>query len=443
MKQFGHELRILLLALLAGLPGSVIALYLLWTGGYSGKVFWTLTLLIVSVWLFAAFSVREKVAGPLRTVANLLEAMRQGDFSIRARDALGGDALSEVMQQVNAMGETLHSQRLGALEATALLRKVMEEIDVSIFAFDEVNRLQLVNHAGARLLAQPTERLLSRDAETLGLSDCLRGELSQTIQRTFPSGAGRWGISRSTFREGGKPHQMLVITDLTRALREEELQAWQRLVRVLGHELNNSLTPIKSIAGTLEGMVKREPLPEDWRDDMTRGLSVIASRSEALGRFTGAYAKLAGLPRPVWAVVPVRDWVERTVRLETRMSVRIDYGPEFIMKADGDQLDQLLINLLRNAVDASLETGSQLVVVSWSKTGTKLEVRVIDEGLGLSGTANLFVPFFTTKPAGSGIGLVLSRQIAEAHGGQLTLENRQDGCGCVARLNFDFEHTAA
>ncbi len=443
MKQFGHELRILLWALLAGFPGSVIALYLLWTGGHSGKVFWTLTLLIASVWLFAAFSVREKVAGPLRTVANLLEAMRQGDFSIRARDALGGDALSEVMQQVNAMGETLHSQRLGALEATALLRKVMEEIDVSIFAFDEVNRLQLVNHAGARLLAQPTERLLSRDAETLGLSDCLRGELSQTIQRTFPSGAGRWGISRSTFREGGKPHQMLVITDLTRALREEELQAWQRLVRVLGHELNNSLTPIKSIAGTLEGMVKREPLPEDWRDDMTRGLSVIASRSEALGRFTGAYAKLAGLPRPVWAAVPVRDWVERAVRLETRMSVRIDYGPEFVMKADGDQLDQLLINLLRNAVDASLETGSQLVVVSWSKTSTKLEVLVKDEGLGLSGTANLFVPFFTTKPAGSGIGLVLSRKIAEAHGGQLTLENRQDRSGCVARLNFDFEHTDA
>ena len=436
MTRIGHELRVLLLALLAGLPGSAIALYLLWTGGFSSKVFWTLALLIAGIWLGAAYSLRENVAGPLRTLANLLEAMREGDFSIRARTVIGTDALSEAMQQVNAIGETLHAQRLGALEATALLRKVMEEIDVGVFAFDEVNRLQLVNRAGARLLVQPTERLLQRDAEALGLSDCLTGDFSQTIQRTFPSGAGRWGISRSSFREGGKPHQMLVITDLTRALREEELLAWQRLVRVLGHELNNSLTPIKSIAGSLETIVKREPLPEDWRDDMARGLSVIASRSEALSRFTGAYAKLAGLPRPVLAAVSVGAWVERTARLETRLQVSVETGPPVILQADGDQLDQLLINLLRNAADASLETGSPKVSVSWKKVGAKLELLVKDEGLGLSGSANLFVPFFTTKPSGSGIGLVLSRQIAEAHGGQLTLQNRTDGSGCVAQLEL-------
>ena len=436
MTRIGHELRVLLLALLAGLPGSAIALYLLWNGGFSSQVFWTLALLIVGIWLGAAYSLRENVAGPLRTLANLLEAMREGDFSIRARTVIGTDALSEAMQQVNAIGETLHAQRLGALEATALLRKVMEEIDVGVFAFNEVNRLQLVNRAGARLLAQPTERLLQRDAEALGLSDCLVGDFSQTIQRTFPSGAGRWGISRSSFREGGKPHQMLVITDLTRALREEELLAWQRLVRVLGHELNNSLTPIKSIAGSLETIVKREPLPEDWRDDMARGLSVIASRSEALSRFTGAYAKLAGLPRPVLTAVSVGAWVERTARLEPRLQVSVESGPPVILQADGDQLDQLLINLLRNAADASLETGSSNVSVSWKKVGTKLEVLVKDEGLGLSGSANLFVPFFTTKPGGSGIGLVLSRQIAEAHGGQLTLQNRPESCGCVARLEL-------
>ena len=436
MTRIGHELRVLLLALLAGLPGSVIALYMLWTGEFSSKIFWTLALLIVGIWLGAAYSLRENVAGPLRTVANLLEAMREGDFSIRARTVIGTDALSEAMHQVNAIGETLHAQRLGALEATALLRKVMEEIDVGVFAFDEVNRLQLVNRSGARLLAQPTERLLQRDAEALGLSDCLVGDFSQTIQRTFPSGAGRWGISRSSFREGGKPHQMLVITDLTRALREEELLAWQRLVRVLGHELNNSLTPIKSIAGSLETIVKREPLPEDWRDDMARGLSVIASRSEALSRFTGAYAKLAGLPRPVLTAVSVGAWVERTARLEIRLPVFVESGPPVMLQADGDQLDQLLINLLRNAADASLETGSSNVSVSWKKVGTKLEVLVKDEGLGLSGSANLFVPFFTTKPGGSGIGLVLSRQIAEAHGGQLTLQNKPDASGCVARLEL-------
>lgn len=432
--RLGHETRLLLLALLAGFPGSAIALYVLWADGYSSKVFWTLAFLIVSIWLAAAFSVRENVAGPLRTIANLLEAMRKGDFSIRARGAGGNDALAEVTRQVNAMGDTLHSQRLGALEATTLLRKVMEEIDVGIFAFDERNRLKLVNQAGARLLSQPAERLLDRDANALGLFDCLEGGLSRTVQRTFPRGPGRWGISRSAFREGGKPHQMLVITDLTRALREEELQAWQRLVRVLGHELNNSLTPIKSIAGSLESLAKRDPLPADWRDDMTRGLSVIANRSEALGRFTGAYAKLAKLPHPVMAEVNVQRWVERVARFETRLVIGIEPGPDITIQADGDQLDQLLINLLRNAVEASIETGSKSATIAWSRINIGLELWVKDEGPGLSGTANLFVPFFTTKPGGSGIGLVLCRQIAEAHGGQLTLESRRDRGGCVAHL---------
>ncbi len=432
--RLGHETRLLLLALLAGFPGSAIALYVLWADGYSSKVFWTLAFLIVSIWLAAAFSVRENVAGPLRTIANLLEAMRKGDFSIRARGAGGNDALAEVTRQVNAMGDTLHSQRLGALEATTLLRKVMEEIDVGIFAFDERNRLKLVNQAGARLLSQPAERLLDRDANALGLFDCLEGGLSRTVQRTFPRGPGRWGISRSAFREGGKPHQMLVITDLTRALREEELQAWQRLVRVLGHELNNSLTPIKSIAGSLESLAKRDPLPADWRDDMTRGLSVIANRSEALGRFTGAYAKLAKLPHPVMAEVNVQRWVERVARFETRLVIGIEPGPDITIQADGDQLDQLLINLLRNAVEASIETGSKSATIAWSRINIGLELLVKDEGPGLSGTANLFVPFFTTKPGGSGIGLVLCRQIAEAHGGQLTLESRRDRGGCVAHL---------
>ncbi len=432
--RLGHGTRLLLLALLAGFPGSAIALYVLWADGYSSKVFWTLAFLIVSIWLAAAFSVRENVAGPLRTIANLLEAMRKGDFSIRARGAGGNDALAEVTRQVNAMGDTLHSQRLGALEATTLLRKVMEEIDVGIFAFDERNRLKLVNQAGARLLSQPAERLLDRDANALGLFDCLEGGLSRTVQRTFPRGPGRWGISRSAFREGGKPHQMLVITDLTRALREEELQAWQRLVRVLGHELNNSLTPIKSIAGSLESLAKRDPLPADWRDDMTRGLSVIANRSEALGRFTGAYAKLAKLPHPVMAEVNVQRWVERVARFETRLVIGIEPGPDITIQADGDQLDQLLINLLRNAVEASIETGSKSATIAWSRINIGLELLVKDEGPGLSGTANLFVPFFTTKPGGSGIGLVLCRQIAEAHGGQLTLESRRDRGGCVAHL---------
>src|SRR5580698_2602092 len=424
-----HEQRILVMALVAGSPAVITSMLVLWLGDYTPRAQWTLTTLIVGVWLGFCFALRERVASPLRTLANLLEAMREGDYSIRARHSKSGDAMGEVMQQVNAMSATLREQRLGAMEATTLLRKVMEEINVAVFAFDGDRRLRLVNRAGERLLNQPAVRLLEQSAELLGLSQYLEGE----EQRTFPGGTARWGTSRSLFREGGLPHQLVVVTDLTQPLREEELKAWQRLVRVLGHELNNSLTPIKSIAGSLESILARDPRPEDWEADTRRGLAVIAARSEALSRFMSAYATLAKLPQPKIMPVGVAELVRRVARLETRITPQVVPGPEIVIQADADQLEQLLINVIRNAADASLETGGG-VRVGWERQDSKLTVWVRDEGQGLPNTANLFVPFFTTKPNGSGIGLVLSRQIAEAHGGVLTLQNAAEGPGCEARL---------
>ncbi len=430
-----HEIRIQLLALAAGAPAVIAVFIMMYIEGYSAKVQWTVAVLVLGVWIGCVLAVGEHVASPLRTLANLLEAMREGDYSIRARGAGINDALGEVMQQVNAMGATLRAQRLGALEATTLLRKVIEEIDVAIFAFNAESKLALVNPAGERLLGSPSERMMGLPAADLGLAEYLDGDGERTVQRAFAGGNGRWGISRSMFREGGIPHSLIVITDLTRPLREEELQAWQRLVRVLGHELNNSLTPIRSIAESLGSILRRQPRAEDWEEDMLHGLGIIGSRSESLSRFIGAYARLAKLPRPKLDPVDVRSWVERVTMLEPRLRPLVDPGPPTVIQADADQLEQVLINLVRNAVDASLETGGT-VHVGWQRLTNSVQVYVRDEGHGLSNTANLFVPFFTTKPGGSGIGLVLSRQITEAHGGSLALRNRTDRPGCEAIITL-------
>ncbi len=434
-RELSHDRRVLLMTLAAGLPGIVVSLLLLWLGDFTPKVQWTLAIFIVFAWLGFAFAVRERVMRPLQTLANLLAALSEGDFSVRGRAPKGDEALGLAMHEVNTLSATLREQRLGAVEATQLLRQIMVEIDVAVFAFDDNRRLRLVNHAGERLLAGSARELLGRDANVLGLGETLDGPAPRVIDVAFPGGAGRWDIRRGAFRQGGRPHQLLVLSDLSQTLREEELQAWKRLVRVLSHEINNSLAPIKSMAGSLKDMLGRESHPADLLPDLTRGLEVIAGRSEALIRFMQSYARLARLPPPMRETLNVGLWVRRVAGLETRLPVEVLAGPAISIAADGDQLDQLLINLVNNAVDAALETGGG-VRVGWGRRNGALEVWVEDDGPGLADTANLFVPFFTTKRSGSGIGLVLCRQIAEAHGGTLTLRNRHDTPGCTAKLRI-------
>jgi len=434
-KKLSHERAVFLQVLLGGLPAVIVAMWYLWFGDSAPKVQWTLSLLVLGFWLILALAVQARVVRPLQTMANLLSALREGDFSVRARGARRDEPLGDVMTEINTLSRTLQEQRLGALEATALLRTVMEEIEVAIFAFDSDGRLRLANHAGQLLLGKPAERILGREAAEIGLAECLTGDPARLLTTTFPSGSGRWGMRRSHFREGGRPHHLVVIGDLSRTLREEETRAWQRLVRVLGHELNNSLAPIKSIAGSLGSLLRRAPRPADWEDDMRGGLDIIENRADSLSRFMQAYARLARLPVPSLAPCEVPALIHRVAALETRLPVTVREGPALTVSCDAAQIEQVLINLLKNAVEASLETGGG-VRLSWKKTGAQLVIAVEDDGPGLASTANLFVPFFTTKAEGSGIGLVLCRQIAENHHGSLTLANRDGAPGCVAQLKL-------
>lgn len=438
--------QIFALALGAGVPGALTAIWILWTEPYTPKVQWTLSVIILSTLFGLAASVRTRVVVPLQTLANLLAALREDDFSIRGRlrqdygaqgrTANPDDPLGAALVEINALAETLHEQRLGAVEASSLLRTVMEQIDVAVFAFDPQKRLRIVNRTGERLMGKSMEHMLGRTAEELALAEWF-GEAPRVVDISPPgSGPGRWEVRRTTFRLGGLPHDLLVLSDVSRPLREQERQAWQRLIRVIGHELGNSLGPIKSIAGSLENLLQRHPPPDDWRDDMQRGLQVIASRTDSLSRFTGASARLARLPAPKLTPVVLKPLIQRVTTFDTRVAVAVKPGPDVTIEADADQLEQLLINLLRNAADACLEAGGGTVTVGWRRTKANMEISVEDEGPGLANTSNLFVPFFTTKPGGSGIGLVLCRQIAEGHGGSLTLENRKDARGCRARLTL-------
>ena len=435
MRRITYERRVLLLALAGGAPAVAVAMGLLWWGELSTKVQYTGSLLILGAWWGMALYLRDTLAFHLRTLAGLLGAIREGDFSMRATAARDDDAMGEVMREVNGLTETLRHQRLSAVEAIALLKRMLAEIDVAVIGIDTHGRLRLVNQRAERLLGEPSERLLGRPACDLGLDRFLEGDSPRLCDLALPGAAGRWELRRGTFREGGLSQTLLLLSDLTQTLREEERQAWQRLIQVLRHEINNSLAPIDSLAGSLAGLLARRPRPGDWEQDLSQGLGVIANRAAALHRFMGAYARLTRLPKPKLAPVCVPDWITRIAGLETRLAIAITPGPPVTIQADGDQLDQLLINLFNNAVDAARETAGT-VRITWATRGRYLELHVEDDGPGLANTTNLFVPFFTTKPHGAGIGLVLCRQIAEAHHGSLSLTNRSTAPGCCATLRL-------
>ncbi len=444
-KKLPHELIVQFLAGLAALPGAVATLALLWSGDHSEKVRWTFSALVLLVPAGCVAAVRARVTYPMGTLTNLLAALREGDYSLRSRRARRDDSLGEVMQEINALGETLQARRREAREATTLLRAVMAEIPVAVFTFNDDGGLNLVNRTGAALLGRGERELLGREAAELGLGECLEGEAARTFSGRFPGAPGggetRWGMRRAEFRENGRPHRLLVLADLSRPLREEEREAWRRLIRVLGHEINNSLTPIGSLAGSLGTTLDRRAA--DWEDDLREGLGIIANRAEGLGRFLAEYARLARLPPPDRRPTRAAEVATRAAAMETRAAVTVLPGPEVTFPADAGQVEQALINLIRNGTDAAREAAGDSagpVRLGWTADGPAAEVAffVEDDGPGLApGAGNLFVPFFTTKPGGSGIGLALSRQIAEAHGGTLTLENRPDGTrGCRATLRL-------
>jgi PAS domain S-box-containing protein len=430
-RRFRSHTRIFFLVLLAAGPAWLIAsLFILgWDTEPAARL--SVFVLVTSVLLIGAGAVVRRFVRPLQSLANMLEALREGDYSMRGRNTDPDDAFGEVMIEANSLSSTLYDQRLEALEAGVLLQKVIADVDIALFAFDGDGRLRLVNRAGAELFGESRDQLRNRSARDLGLADMLVEQSGRIVSHEFPTGTSRWEIRLRSIREAGRPLDLLVITDVSRALREEERQAWRRLVRVMGHELNSSLTPIKSMASTVQKLVAREPLPDDWRSDADSGLAIIHDRADALGRFVGAYARLARLPPPSKTETDLAVLINRAVSLfGDRVSIRV--GPSARLSIDADQIEQVLINLIKNAVEAVDEIGA--VNVRWALNAESVIVEVLDEGTGLAKTDNLWVPFFTTKQGGTGLGLVLSREIIENHAGEISLSNRKDRQGCIARV---------
>ena len=446
------EKRVAFYAVLAALPGVAFGTTLIWTSAWPRDVKIAVTALEFFLWLVLTLVLLDQIVRPLQTLSNVVGALREEDYSFRARGAAPNDALGELALEINSLADILTEQRIQTIEATALLRRVVDEIDAPLFTFDPDHVLRLVNAAGERLLQQPAARLLGQTAAELELNACFEARNEMLVALPYSTPNARWMVRQSSFRQNGVPHTLIVLSDVSRALREQERSAWQRLIRVLGHELNNSLAPIISIAGSLASRLPLRELPEAQNADFQRGLNIIESRTAALHRFLQSYRRLAQMPSPTLQPVELRPLLERVAVLETRLNVEIASGPDLVLMIDPDLIEQMLINLVRNAVDAALEQAQSpqagsppaepKVSMRWEQFDREGALMVEDNGIGLLNPSNAFVPFYTTKPGGSGIGLVLSQQIAEAHGGTIELANRQNARGCIVKVLLPQQHAS-
>jgi nitrogen fixation/metabolism regulation signal transduction histidine kinase len=434
------ELRLFLLVLLTGLPGVALCFIILWSNAYSLDHKIEGTVAVLALWLGLSVSARDLVIHAIQALSNVVSALKEDDFSFRATQAVPGDALGDLALEINSLSQALERERIGAMESASLLRKVMAETGTAIFAFSPDERVRLLNRGGAILLGKPEDRILHKTAGELGIRNLLEGPVSETI--SWPPGSfdRRWIVRRTHFRQHGIRHRLVVIAEASEALRAEERIAWQKLVRVLGHEFNNSLAPIKSLARTLSRMARNSAvLPDDDRQNFTHGLDVISDRAESLNRFLQSYTHLTRLPQPRQQPIALRALTDHVINLESRLKIMQLGGPDIDVNVDPDQMEQALINLAKNAVESVMlipsdEVEPGAVSISWDLTDSGTNIWIRDKGLGLAGSENLWVPFYTTKEHGSGIGLLLSRQIIEAHGGTLSLGNRDDVTGCEVHI---------
>jgi nitrogen fixation/metabolism regulation signal transduction histidine kinase len=392
---------------------------------------------IVSLgWLaIVATQVRATLLRHIRRLNNLVEAARAQDYSIRAVIGDEADDLAELYRQINTLINDLETGRHAEQELLAMLRKVVGQIRVAIVVCDAQDRIRLVNPAAAKLLCAAPGDMIGEAFERTALATLPLSAEPRTIDHTFPGAESRWQVNQLWYRHQGRPSRIVFIVDVRQVLADEEILMWQRLIRVIGHEVNNSLAPISSLCQTLETILARGD-PRDVGESVHEGLQVIGQRAKGLQEFISVYSRIARLPEADKVLFPVARLVERVRGMfpADRVALRGEV-PDTRLFGDPVHLEQALINLIKNALEAN--AGSAEPVGFRCRIREEgCEFEIVDNGPGIANPGNLFVPFYTTKAEGAGIGLVLSRNIVAQHYGQLTLENRSDGRGAVARMRL-------
>jgi two-component system, NtrC family, nitrogen regulation sensor histidine kinase NtrY len=430
-RRMATEARLFLWVLTTAIPAAILLVWLSIESPLPAIAKIAIAVVLLLWIVIVADVIRRELLSHVRTLSNIIESTRSQDYSMKAARARDPGELAELYQEVNDLTESLKIGRQSEQELLSILETVVSEINVAIIVFDAHDKIRLVNQLASALLKSTAEQLAGVQFGDTVLAQLSISNEPKLIDFRFPGAEGRWQIRQHHYRHQGQPSRIVFIADLKQVLSDEEIAAWQRLIRVISHEVNNSLTPITSLCQTLTGMLSQSDREADA--DVRIGLSVIAERAKGLQDFISVYARLARLPEPNRKPFPAVELADRLQRIFAGQPLEIVPFPDVTVFGDPVHLEQALINLIKNGLEANPK-GAAAVQLSCVLENDQCEFRIADHGAGIGNPDNLFVPFYTTKHEGAGIGLILCRQIATKHHGSVTLENREEGPGAVARL---------
>jgi nitrogen fixation/metabolism regulation signal transduction histidine kinase len=366
----------------------------------------------------------QKIITPFYSLTNLVEAVRLEDYSLRLKDHYQSGILHTLSQEISRLADDLQQRKQAYDQHTLLVYHLIEQLETPIAIFNDQLQLSHANGAFSNYIEQPWQTKRLTLSEKLGL--VYQDGWSFKDQ----SESKRWQIKHSQFVEHDQTYHLVILTNVEQLLRVNQQKSWQQIIRVLGHEIHNSLTPIKSLAQTLASLETTESKSKEI-------LQVIVDRSISLQEFVNRYGDISK------NVVINKTWFNSSELVETitalfpESNIVVDNKVKQIF-ADAVLLKQVLINLVKNAIEASREDNTPYIELTLSpqikRSEESVVIQVTDNGQGIANTDNLFVPFYTTKKQGQGVGLSFSQNIIEQHDGRLTLMNNDNKQGATATI---------
>ncbi len=433
--------------LLASVPLTCFTIWLCVQQGLSPYFIAILCLLQLTLVGYAIYIIRFELTYRLRSLTSVVDAMLQGDFSLKARQELTSSGLSGLADSINTLSHELSSHKLANVEKRALLEKIITQINIGVITADDKNTITVMNNAAVQMLNIEQPNAI-KNLQQLNLLLPNSSPTKELINLHINGKSKKLYIQVDKFREFGSEQTLILLTDMNHLLRQEELKSWEGLVRVISHEINNSLAPIASLSQSLIDIVKHSNIASAQGADITEGANIIYDRAKSLTEFIARYRDLTQLKKPQLKNIDIQSLVSPLLPLFSEQGVLLQGEVDLVCALDATQLKQALINLLKNAVEAmqhpDASDPSAAIIINIAKVAaqpspspsTLLRIDILDSGCGIRNNQNLFIPFYTTKAQGSGIGLALSQQIIELHNGSLQIFNRDDAKGCCARIEL-------